>query len=160
MIIPHFLSNLGMGGSSAPIGPSTLREAFHAKLGSIPELTALVGGRIFFNGLPQKKGASPTFPAVTHYVASRTFGRTLRGPNGVSTGTIRVSCWSKNEQQAAAIADVVREHLDGFQGRWGRVDVMGCFIEDEVDLPEYPRQGTDSYTYQIVLTFSVVHRVG
>lgn len=157
----YFLSNLGMGagGTITPTGPPTLREAVRARLAETTALASLVGSRISFNALPQKKDAGPTFPAVTFYVASRSYDRNLGGPNGVSTATVRISCWSKSELEAAAMAQIVRSRFDGFSGWMGAVDVMGAFLEDESDLPEYPRQGTDSYTYQVVLTFNIIHRV-
>lgn len=141
-----------------PTGPATLREALFARLRATPALTALVGARIYFNALPQSV-SGPSLPAVTFYIAARSFRRNLGGPNGTSLATVRVSAWARTELEAAAMVESIRANFDGYQGLWGRVQIMGCFLEDAADLPEFPRQGTDTYTYQVALTFNVVHRV-
>jgi hypothetical protein len=141
-----------------PSGPATLREALYARLSSIEDLATLAGSRIYFNARPQiASGAS--FPAVVHSIDGRSFDRDLSGPDGLSTATWSVDCWAKTELAAAAMADAVRTAFDGFNGTIGQVVVLGCFLEDEADLPEYPRNGTDSYTYRVALSFTVIHRV-
>jgi hypothetical protein len=141
-----------------PSGPATLREALYARLAAVEDLATLAGGRIYFNSRPQiASGAS--FPAAVHSISARSFDHDLAGPNGLSTATWRVDCWAKTELAAAAMADAVRAAFDGFSGVIGQVVVLGCFLEDEADLPEFPRHGTDSYTYRVALSFTVIHRV-
>jgi hypothetical protein len=138
-----------------PSGPATLREAMYSRLSSIENLVTLTGGRIYFNARPQ--GAA--LPTVAHRVSARSFDHDLSGPTGLSTATWSVDCWSRTELEAAALASLVRGAFDGFSGVIGQVVVLGCFLEDESDVPDYPRNGTDSYTYRVNLDFTVVHRV-
>jgi hypothetical protein len=148
---------LGMGVSGAtppPSGPATLREALYLKLSSIEDLATLTGGRIDFNARPQ----GDALPAVTHYVSSRSFDYDLSGPSGVSTATWRVDCWSKSELEAASMAGLVRRAFDGFHGTIGQVEILGCFLEDESDVPDFPRNGSDSYACRVELDFTVIHR--
>jgi hypothetical protein len=156
LILWAYQLGMGVGGAPPPpTGPATLREALYSKLASIDDLTEIVGVRVDFNGRPQ----GDALPAVTHYIASRSFDHDLYGPSGVSTATWQVDCWSKNELQAATMAKLVRDEFSTFHGMIGQVDVLGCFLEDESDLPEFPRNGTDSYTFRVNLEFTVVHRV-
>ncbi len=155
-MILYFLSNLGMGGGGTitPTGPSTLREVIYSRLSTTAELTAIVGDRITPFGRPQCQLG----PAATFQIVGREFGHHLGGPDGTSSATLRISAWSRKYLEAEAVAKVVRDAFDGYRGTIGGVSIMGCFLEDEADLPEYPRNGSDSYLYQIVLTFNVVHR--
>jgi hypothetical protein len=148
LVVHHLLA--GSGTFAAPSGPSTLREAINAKLVSIPGLA----DRVTPYGRPQFQQGN----AVTYSIVGRSFDHDLSGPSGVSTATLRVSAWSREYKQAEALAKSIRQSFDGFSGRIGGVFIMGCFLEDEGDLPEYPRNGTDAYLYQIVLTFTVIHR--
>jgi len=149
---------MGVGGAPPPpTGPATLREALHARLASIEGLAASTADRIYFNARPQS-ASIPSFPAVTHSISSRSFDHDLSGPSGLSTATWQVDCWSRTELEAASLASLVRQAFDGFGGTIGQVVILGCFLEDESDLPDYPRNGTDTYTFRVNLSFTVVHR--
>jgi hypothetical protein len=151
---------LGMGVSSAPpvpTGPATFRESVFARLEDVPGLSDLIGDRLYFGGLPQ--GVSRTLPAVTFSVASRTFGRWLESPNRTSRARVRVSCWSNDELEAPLVADAIRAYLDGYRGRVGQVYFYYVNLEGEYDLPEPLGDGRDGFLYQVVLDFSITHKV-
>jgi hypothetical protein len=155
-----WLQNLGMGVGTAtppPSGPASLREAVLARLADVPGLSDLVGDRIYFASLPQN--VSHAQGVVTFSVASRTFGRWLASPNRTSQARVRVSCWSDDEPDAADMADKVRAYFDGFQGAVGQVYFYYVNLENEYDLPEPLGDGRDGMLYQVLLDFTITHKV-
>jgi hypothetical protein len=155
-----WIQNLGMGAGGAPpppTGPATLREAVLSRLSDVPGLSELVGDRIYFASPSQ--GVSHSQGVVTFSVASRTFGRWLASPNRTSQARVRVSCWSLDELKAAEIADKIRAYFDGFQGLVGQVYFYYILLENEYDLPEPLGDGRDGMLYQVLLDFTVTHKV-
>jgi hypothetical protein len=152
------LADVTFSGAGPPEGPATLREAVYAKLGAVEAIQADVGDRIYFYALPQSL-RRPVQPAVTYYLTSRDYGRHFAGSNAIATTRVRVSCWSMSELTSLSIANAIRSAFFGYRGKVGQVTILGCFLEDETDLPEPAGGGTSDYIYQVVLTFSVVHRI-
>jgi len=151
LVVSHILAGLG---TFTPPEITTLREAIHHRLSTSSSVAGVVGDRITPYGRPQGQAN----PSITYQIVGRDFDRDLSGPNGLSTATVRISCWSKKYIEAEALAKAVRQTFDGYSGLIGGVSIVGFFCTDEGDLPEYPRNGTDSYLHQIVLTFNAIHR--
>lgn len=141
---------------SAGVWASTLREAVFARLSRSPWIAAVVGPRIFFGALPQTK----RFPALTYFVPSRTGGHNLGGADGTSRARVQISAWSFSELEAEQLAMAIRDRFDGFVGLIGQVEITACLFAGEVDLPEPPgKDGSDDWTYQIAVDYSISHRV-
>jgi len=152
-VVHHLLS--GAGTFTPPSGPATFREAVLYRLSQVPGLADLVGDRVYFGGLPQ---GAPR-PAVTFSVASRTFGRVLAGPNRTSQARVRIGCWADKEKDAALIADEIRLYFDGFAGKIGQVYIYMSVLENEIDLPEPGGEGTARMIYQVLLDYSISHKI-
>jgi hypothetical protein len=137
------------------------REALEARLLASSALEALVGDRIFYGVLPQRLDLGRDGPALTWLVVGRPMGHHLTGSDGTATARVQFSAWSYREKTADQITEVIRDMLDGTPQAWGNdtVKIMGVYQEDEIDLPEQPRSGSDQWTYQIASDYSIKHRV-
>jgi hypothetical protein len=153
--------DFGFATAAPSSAQQSFRAALYARLASSNDLASLVGTRIFYAVLPQTYDLGRHGPAVTFFVVARPMGHHLRGASGVATARVQVSAWAYRESTAEAIAEAVRNLLDGPQPAWGNgtVHILSCYQEDEVDLPEEPRAGTDLWTYQIASDYSILHRV-
>lgn len=154
---PSGSGGLSFGGLGLLVasGPAKIREAVVSRLAATSGVASLVGTRIHHFKLPQ----AAILPAVSYSVASRSYGRTLLGPNGMSAARVRISAWSTTESQADALAQEIRGALDGFRGPVGQVVITETVLESETDLPTAPQAGGDQAIYQIVLDFYLAHRV-
>lgn len=141
--------------------PQLFREALEARLLSSTALAALVDNRIFYAVLPQKLDLGRDGPALTFMVVGRPTGKILTGSDGTATARVQFSAWAYTEKLADQVTEVIRNMFDGIQPVWGNgtLIVTGCYQEDEVDLPEQPRAGSDQWTYQIASDYSIKHRV-
>ena len=138
--------------------PLSLREAIQARLLASPAITTLVGSRIYFGALPQTASLL-TGPALTFSIISRPYGLNLGGADGTSSGHIQFSAWSLYQKTSDQLAQAVRDRFCGFAGSIGGLEITACIPEDEVDLPEPPRAGTDQWLYHIAVNYRMNHRV-
>ncbi len=134
---------------------ATIREAIRGRLVESAEVHDLVDGRVYFGVLPQKA----KLPAVTIFVPAKTAGHNLQGSNATAITRVQISAWSTRQSECVAIAEALRHRLDGFQGPMGEVHVNACLLQNEVDLPEAPKDGSGQWTYQIALDYRISHRV-
>ena len=137
-------------------GPRALRSAVLALLLSVPDLAALVGGRIAYAGSRQKD----VEPRVTYVVASNDEGSDLDGPDGVFSARVRVSVWSRDSVEAETLADLVRSGLNGFRGWLGSVLVDSCEWDGDTDLPEDLADGNGTSVFQIVGDYLIEYQGG
>lgn len=159
MIVPIFLLDLGW--TLGP--PQTFRQALTAKLQSISELTAIVGMAIYPGALPVTHLLDRDGPALTYTITGFPRGHDLAGSDGTGTATVQLSAWADQIAESDAIALAIRNAIDGVfnDSSWGNgtVVIMFCLHEDEEDLPEPPKEGSDMWIYQIANTYQVRHRV-
>lgn len=151
------------GFTTAPPAPprQLFRQALEARLLASDALAAYVGDNIFYAVLPQKHDLGRDGPALTFLVVSRPMGHDLGGSDGTATARVQFSAWSYREKTSDLITEAIRNLFDGTPQVWGNgtVKVMSAIQEDEVDLPEEPRAGSDQWTYQIASDYSIKHRV-
>lgn len=74
-----------------------------------------IGGRMYPETLPQM----PTLPAITYQVISEWRRPTMHGTDALPRTRVQVDCWAKTSLEARAIADAVKDAVDGFQGLMG-----------------------------------------
>lgn len=84
-----------------------------------------IGGRMYPETLPQM----PTLPAITYQVVSEWRRPTMHGTDGLPRTRVQVDCWARTSLEARAIADAVREAVDGFSGLMGSpgTEIGGLF---------------------------------
>lgn len=133
----------------------TIREAVYKLLADDPTIAGLVGDRIRPGGHPQ----NPVYPLVSYIIAGRQTIRSFGGNGRTSEYRLRVSAWSPRMLEAAYLAESIRERLVDARERVGLVDILGCSLIDEVDLPEPPTGGTDQHLYQVLLDLRIWRRL-
>ena len=110
----------------------TIEEGLTAFLSANAGLTALIGGRVYANKLPQ----GVTLPALTYQRISspRRHTHDSNGATGTAHPRFQLDCWSTTYEGAKDIADALRSALNGYRGTMGAVDpvtVQSALIDDE-----------------------------
>lgn len=88
-----------------------------------------VSGRVFPNILPQGV-VDPSI--VFHRISGLGIGA-MNGDTGLSRPRMQIDAWAKTHDQAASLADQVKEKISGFRGNVGSVMIQGIFYESERD---------------------------
>ena len=141
----------------------TFRQALTAKLESIPELTAIVRAAIYPGSLPITHDLLRDGPALSYVVPSLPRNHHLTGSDGTATARVQLSAWSLEECVSELLALAIFNAIDGVynDASWGNgtIVVMSCLHDDEEDLPEPPKEGSDDWIYQIASIYVVKHRI-
>lgn len=136
-----------------------ISQAIAQQLSTSPALLALVGPRIYVGALPQTLDLAAAGAALTYTILTRPYGHNLGGSDGTSSAHVQFSAWSIDEQDSDQICIAVKALWDGFAGTIGTVQVTACILQDEADLPEPPKAGTDQWIYQVAADYRINHRV-
>jgi hypothetical protein len=116
-----------------------------------PAISAIVEDRIYPQILPQRS----TLPAITYNQVSAVRVEDLSGPAGKARRRISINCWAATDTGAEALADAVRQSLNGFHG-WMRDTKIGSTrLDEEVYLFEQDA-GTVGI-YRVVQDFIIAH---
>lgn len=116
-------------------------------------ISTLVSSRVYPSLLPQ----SPTLPALTYGQVSAVRVRDLTGPAGKSRHRISISCWASTYAGARALADAVRQSIDGFQGWWRDTFVGSVTLDNEFDLHEEGAGPVDVGVHRVVQDYIISH---
>lgn len=114
-----------------------IRLGLRAFLLSDAAIAATVGDRIYPNVLEQ--GIKHT--SIVYSRISGLGDHWMQGPTGLNRPRYQIDCWSLAPGDASALADLVKEHLDGYRGPmpYGTnspqdfITVQGVFFTDERD---------------------------
>lgn len=124
-----------------------------ATIATYSTVTTLVSTRIFPEPLPQ----ASSLPAITYSQVSAVRVRDLTGPGGKSRHRISISCWGNTYAQVRALADALRQNVDGFQGWWRDTFVGSVKLENELDLFEESTGVANVGTYRVVQDYIISH---
>jgi hypothetical protein len=140
----------------------SFRVALIAKLGSIPEVAAIVGSAIYPGQLPETHDLGRDGPALTYTITSNPRGHILTGSDGTSTARVRLDAWGYQLAQVDAITTAAWNALDGLTDTWGNGTcvIMSVSQGDESDQHSAPRAGSDQWTYRITTDYRVRYRTG
>src|SRR5690606_30914303 len=94
-----------------------------------PEVSALVGTRIFPVGGRPDKGPQAALPAITYQRVSNRRLTSHEGSLGASQPLVQLSCWAKTWSEARAVAAAVRRALDGWIDYSTEPPIHGVTIE-------------------------------
>jgi len=114
---------------------SDIRVALRSYLLADNSIAAIVGTRIYPVKLPQ----GTTLTSVVYTRISGLSGVTSSGRERLSRPRIQIDCWSQQVDDAATLADLVKERIDGLRGaiQWddnspgNAVTVQGVFMDME-----------------------------
>jgi hypothetical protein len=135
----------------------TIRQAVIAFLNSLPALTTIVGTRIYDSNPSQLS----TYPCVTVTLTKRTYTNNLSGFAGASLATFEMGCLAlvPARSVSVAIAEVIRNNYQGFQGVQSGVAVLRCLLDEESDDTFENVDGSDNWIYETPVTYEIYHRV-
>lgn len=107
----------------------SLETGLRAELAADAGVSALVGGRIYPEYMPQ----DATYPAITYDRISTVRSQFLTGVDDFTQVRIQVDCWDDSYSGVKALASAVKSALDGVR-ILGTVKVQHCFMASMSDL--------------------------
>lgn len=104
-----------------------IEAALYTKLTGDSAVAALVSARVYNTRLPQK----PTYPAVAY--ARISTGETMAhdGPVGYETARFQIDSYAQTFSEARALADAVRDCLNGLHATVGGVVIHAVILDNE-----------------------------
>jgi hypothetical protein len=111
---------------------SDLRTYLIAAESPANAVQALISTRMYPVVLPQ----NVTFPAASYTTISAVRGHTMQGPDNLPAQRVQIDAWALTYAQARALADAIRERIDGFRDAMGSTAVQGIFFDTERHLHE------------------------
>jgi hypothetical protein len=155
--------NMAAGPVSAPVVIQQFEQALVARLLAIPELTAYIGTAIYKTFVPQTHDYGANGPALTYTIPTKPRGHVLGGGDGTATARVQIDAWGYGESTTKLIIQAIGNGIDtaGWSNIWGNgsVIIITCIQQDDTDLDEEPKAGTDQVLYHTVTEFSVKFRI-
>lgn len=133
-----------------------LRPALRAFLLSDAAIASVVdGARVYPQRIPQGE----TRESIVYTRVSGEGDYTMQGPSGFVRPRFQVDAWASTADAATALANLIKDRLDGYRGVMGEgadaVTVHGVFVADErEDFDEAAnlhRSGRDYFIHHIEL---------
>lgn len=107
-----------------------IEEALFAYLQTKPDVTSIVGNRVYPMLLPQ----GSEYPAIVYQRISGMRVRSHSGPSSLAYPRIQFSCWAQTYSDAKRLAERLRVSLDGYRGTVGDMNIQAIFVENDIDL--------------------------
>lgn len=115
-------------------------------------VAALVGERVWIMRFPND---GTEYPAVAIAPVSLRPEMAHDGPVDFAESRIQVDLYADGYAEVRALADAVRQALDGFRGESAGEDVFSVFLENEV-----PEWGDVLEVYRVTQDYMVTWRIG
>lgn len=116
-------------------------------------VAAVVGTRVHHYPVPQ----GVALPYVEFERQDTEHIRHLDGPSGLRRTEFSVTCYSRDSAEVEALAEAVRESLDGWRGAWSGVRVTCVFLEEMDDSASADIDGGEEQIHRIGMDFTVWH---
>lgn len=129
----------------------SIRSDLRTYLLSNTEITDLVGQRIF----PCRRPQNVTGDAICFWRTSGDHDHNLTGSSGTAIPTFAIEVLSTTYLTADAIAEAVRQVMQGFRGDMGTTEVKTVILADEQDGFDENDKGDDVATYRIALLYRI-----
>lgn len=115
-----------------------IRSALRGYLLADAGIAALVGARVYPSKMPQGN----TQDCIVYQRVSNSGYHHMTGPMGLARPRLQIDCWSRSSDRANALANLVKERIDGFKGSLdydastppNQLQVRGIFFDTERDL--------------------------
>lgn len=121
-----------------------------------PAVFALVGQNIFAGNAPQ--GTSRTGPHIIYHQILGPRDYHLTGASGVVDSQYQFSCFGNSAVQAQQVAKTIRDAFNGLANTtMGDSTIHWCAIEGEQEIPSDPKDGSDSWTYQVAVDVQITY---
>ena len=122
------------------------RSDLKTYLESKSTITAVVSTRIFGVKRPQK---IRTLPAITFERMNGGHDHTLSAAAGSAIPRFRIRCWAATYVAADALAEILRNVMQGYRGTMGSTTVQSVILDDEFDEYEESEDGSDQGVFGI-----------
>lgn len=119
-------------------------------------VTDLVGSRISPNRVAQ---GVDQFPRLVYRRISGRHEHTLAGASRECNARLQLTCQAQNYGEAKALAEALRNSLDGFRGSMGGATVTGCHLDNDPDGFKPPSDGSDDGVHEVMCDYLIQHRV-
>ena len=131
----------------------TMEADLRARLIADVTVGGLIGTRVY----PAYRTQGDALPAITY---SRVFTNRQAhndGPIGVIGARMQISCWADSYAGARAVAEAVRNSLDGFDGELvaAGTPVQGIMFVEETDTFVASAVDSDVGTHGVLLDFDI-----
>jgi hypothetical protein len=121
-----------------------MQRAFRAILQGAATVTALCGERVDWG----KRPSNDPYPAICLHLIGDGEGHTLQGRDGLSGARVQVDCYGATYAEAGAVAEAVRDALDGYRQDGFR----GIFLDARRDNSERGANEADR-PFRVTLDF-------
>ena len=132
----------------------SIRSGIFNYLSNQSTITAIVGTappRIYPVALPEGKPR----PALLYKRVEGGHDSTLKGSGGHALGKFEFDAIADNYSDADALAEALRQVMQGFVGTFGDTAVRAVVLEEEVDDYLGPVDGSGRGVYTITLTYAI-----
>jgi hypothetical protein len=152
-----------------PAAFQLFEEALKAKLNATLGLTALLGvipggaPAIFVAAVPQTYDFGRNGAALTYLVPTKPRGHVLTGSDGTAVARVQFDAWGYQEGIVRQIIEAIRQAIDGVPvNPWGTgyVNIVSVVQQNDLDLDEPPKAGTDQWVYRTMSEYNVMYRTG
>jgi len=135
----------------------SIDAALRTELKDDATIAGLVSTRIRLSRADQRD----TIPYITINRLSGSRFHNATAASGMAIPTFQIDCWGATPILAIAVADAVREAIDGFKGTMGSggntANVRTCWLEGEPYLHE-PQKGDGIGAHGVAMTFDIMHK--
>lgn len=115
-------------------------EIFEQTLRAILVQTNLVGSRVFLMRAPQRPAEQMVTPYFIFFPVGPQTYSTMRGPLNQIQRLYQVSIFDNSQTRALAIADSLRQNLDGMRGDFDNWRIGSCFYQTQTEAFEFDTQ--------------------
>ncbi len=133
----------------------TIETALFSHLSVQAGITALVSTRVYATVPP----SDPTYPFITFQIFSDVPEHDMSGAVGLTQVKVQIDAWAFLVAEQQAIAEAVRNELDGFRGALGTeaLAIRSCFLDSRNTFQEPDKQGKNLPVHRSSLDFSIWH---
>lgn len=137
----------------------SIQRSIYDRLRSNATISGLIGTRIYPGLAPLSAG---TDPYIAYSVRRSDGSHSTSGAEGLVFQTVTINCVDNDGVTAHALAEAVRDSIDGYRGDMGTspntTDVRGCWLENDDEQFGDPSEGSDIPRVTRVMVFEVAHR--
>lgn len=114
-------------------------------------IASLVGAQVYWQAAPQ----ATAFPYITFFLVSEEREHDVAGQCGVVFAFYQVDCWHEGSADIHAIADAVRNAVDGYTGTMGSTTVQYSKLINRHEFIDSPQFGKEAVEDRVMLEVEI-----
>lgn len=131
----------------------SIRSDLRKYLSEQDTIIPVVASRIY----PILRPQDDALPALTYTRMTGGHGHNLKQSSGWAIATFEIECLAETYAAADALAEIVRQKMQGFSGLMGTTKVQSAILDDESDSIEAPEDDSDEVVFIITLYYRILH---